>query len=180
MGEINGYLLDTTHMVPLLGQQDACGMAILEKMRAVATQSPFYVAAAALAELEVGCCFQGERQSEAQDEIRRSIEINGLFILEFTKHTAAQYGALKTTLSRFYDRKVGKKNWLKWPEKWPGPIHGHPLGVDEFDLIMVSHAVERDLKFLTHDRMNRIREGLDLPPEMFDDWMSPSPGNDIA
>ena len=179
MDEINGYLLDTTHMVPLL-QQNALGLAILEKMKTVDPESLFFFATAALAELEVGCCLQGERRAEARLEIHQAIETIGLRELEFTKHTAEKYGELKITLSRKYDRDSRNKNWLKWPEQWLGPIHGHPLGVDEFDLIMISHATERGLKLLTHDSMKRIREGLDLPRDMFEDWMVPTPGTQDA
>ncbi len=50
----------------------------------------------------------------------------------------------------------------KWPEAWVHPDTGHKLGIDEMDLIIISHAIERNLVLVTSDRLNRIRDGIRL------------------
>lgn len=69
------------------------------------------------------------------------------------------YGNLKAQLMLKYNRK-GVPRGSKWPETWPLPHKGSVLGVDEFDLLMVAHALEHRLVLVTNDEMRRIRDGL--------------------
>ena len=114
----------------------------------------------------MGCCFQTKGRLESQGVIREVIRANGLMVLEFNSHTAAEYGAMKAALMRKYGRE-GLKKAAKWPEVWTSPVKGQPLGVDEMDLLIISHAVERNLVLVTCDRMTRIREAVcDLYPSL--------------
>jgi predicted nucleic acid-binding protein len=128
-----------------------------------APDAPVYVSTATLAELEVGCCIGPTDRAEAQTEIREVIRTNKLSVLDFTKHTAAEYGALKAALMLKYNREQVKKNKAKWPEVWTTPNKGATLGVDEFDLLVVSHAIERRLVLVTIDPMLRILDGIIWP-----------------
>jgi len=156
---MDGYLLDTNHLIPLLRDHHPHRTAVLKELAMASTDAPVYVATATLAELEVGCCIGAKERSEAQTEIREVIRGNRLSVLEFTKHTAVEYGALKAVLMRKYNRE-GVKRAAKWPEVWTSPDKGVTLGVDEFDLLVVSHAIERRLVLATTDQMLRILEGL--------------------
>lgn len=179
---VDGYLLDTNHIIPLLRGDGDCRTAILRRMAELPEDSPVYIATATLAELEVGCCclgpkgdFDPEKRWEAQEEIRDRVRANKLSILEFTRHTAAEYGSLKAALMRKYNR-GGMRNAAKWPEGWTSPDKGKTLGVDEFDLLIISHAIERNLVLVTTDPMLRICEGIGEANEVpiLDDWMSKS------
>lgn len=154
--------MDTNHLIPLLREGHEHRPAILQRLAAVPPQSPVYIATATVAELEVGCCFQQKGRLESQAEIRKVIRANGLRILKFTSHTAAEYGVLKAALMRRYGRE-GLKKAAKWPEVWTSPVKGQPLGVDEMDLLVISHAIERNLVLVTSDKMKRIREALSEP-----------------
>jgi len=76
---------------------------------------------------------------------------------------------------RKYNRE-GLKKAAKWPEDWTSPDKGTTLGVDELDLLVVSHALERRLVLLTTDPMLRILEGIGGAEEnlMLDNWISES------
>ena len=134
---------------------------------------PLCDAAVTLAELEVGCCFQEKGREAAQAEIREVLHANKLDIRPFTRHTAAEYGMLKAALMRKFASK-GVKSTAKWPEVWTSPVPGQPLGADEFDLVLVSHAIERNMVLVTSDPMGRIIEGITSLGAIprFDDWTS--------
>src|SRR5437016_1715130 len=113
---MDGYLLDTNHIIPLLRHGNSRRAAILEHLAGTTADSPVCIATATLAELEVGCCFGDEEErATAQSEIRETIRANKLRVIEFTNHTAAEYGALKAALMRKYNREQLKKNRAKWP-----------------------------------------------------------------
>ena len=170
---MDGYLLDANHVIPLLRDKHKHRDAVLGQLGAVSTDAPVYIATATLAELEVGCCFQKER-FESQADIRETIGKNKLKVLKFTDHTAAEYGALKAALMRKYNSE-GVKNAAKWPEVWTSPDKGATLGVDEFDLLVVCHALERRLVLVTSDKMLRICDGLGETSERlhFANWVLP-------
>ena len=159
---MDGYLLDTNHLVPLLRDSHPHRKPILNGLTNAAKDAPVFVATATLAELEVGCCIGPQDRSDAQTEIREIIRENRLNVIDFTKHTAAEYGTLKAGLMHKYNRQ-GVKNAAKRPEIWTSPDKGATLGVDEFDLLIISHAIERKLVLVTIDQMRRIFEGVVWP-----------------
>jgi predicted nucleic acid-binding protein len=159
---MDGYLLDTNHIIPLLRGRDDVKARITTELAAVSAESPVCIATATLAELEIGCCLGKKERSEAQSEVREVIKSNKLRVLEFTNHTAAEYGALKAALMQKYNREDLKRA-TKWPELWPNPDTGGVLGIDEFDLLVVSHAIERKLVLVTTDSMRRIMDGVVWP-----------------
>jgi predicted nucleic acid-binding protein len=74
------------------------------------------------------------------------------------------------------------RNAAKWPEVWTSPVKGQPLGADEFDLIMVSHAMERNMVLVTNDPMRRIIEGISSlgSAPRFDNWISIASGTESS
>lgn len=153
------YLLDTNHLIPFLRGKDPKRAAIVAKLSALPSEAHVCVATVTLAELEVGCASRATSRAEAQTEIRSVIAANKLDVLPFTQHTAAEYGAIKAALMRQYDR-AGRNKAAKWPEGWAKPPHGDKLGADELDMIVVSHAVERNMVLVTTDGMERIIDAL--------------------
>ena len=121
--------------------------------------SPVSVSVAALAELEVGCSFGSKNRDEARRELRETIASNHFTIRDLTKHSAAVYGELKAQLMTKFNRQ-GRRGGAKRPDEWPLPDKAGKLGIDEFDLLMVTHALEYRLVLVTKDEMSRIRDGL--------------------
>lgn len=168
------YLLDTNHIVAMLRAKDPRRRTVLAKMAALPPESHVCIATVTLAELEVGCAAKTIRRDEAQTEIRDVIGVNKLDVRPFTRHTAAEYGAIKAALMRQYDR-AGRSNAAKWPEGWDKPPGGAKLGADEIDIMLVSHAVERNMVLVTGDRLSRIADalynaGISLQR---DNWLAP-------
>jgi len=156
---VDAYLLDTNHIVPLLRATDARRDGLLAKLAAMPPQSPVCIATVTLAELEVGFACGAAGRTEAQVELREVLVRNRLDVRPFTKHTAAEYGVIKAALMNQYDRE-GRKNSAKWPEAWTKPTTGEKLGADELDVILVSHAVERNMVLVSDDAMSRIVDAL--------------------
>lgn len=156
---MDAYLFDTNHVITLLRERDARRAKILARLASLPPESPVCIATVTLAELEVGCACKPAGRAEAQAELREVLAKNRFDIQPFTKHTAAEYGAIKTVLMKQYDR-FGRKNAAKWPEGWAKPTTGEKLGADEIDVMLVSHAVERNMVLVSDDSMSRIFDAL--------------------
>ena len=96
---------------------------------------------------------------------------NDFKIRALTKHSAAVYGDLKARLMLKYNRQ-DRRSGAKRPEEWPLPDKAGKLGIDEFDLLMVTHALEYRLVLATDEEMTRIRDGLgEAAPDLrLEDW----------
>lgn len=149
--------MDTSILVPLLRFNEKDKQAIEHRLVEKQTESPVSVSVAALAELHTGARRHGADANEARRVIDELLQKYNLMIREITKKTAAEYGRLKARFMEKYGRKRRKG---KWPEKWDLPDTGATLGVDEFDLLMVTHALEYNLVLVTREAMGRIREGV--------------------
>lgn len=156
---MDAYLLDTNHIIALLREKDARREALLVKLAALPAKSPVCIATVTLAELEVGFACKPAGRDGAQAELREVLAENKLDVRPFTKHTAAEYGAIKAVLMNQYDR-AGRKTAAKWPEAWTKPTTGEKLGADELDVILVSHAVERNMVLVSDDAMSRILDAV--------------------
>ncbi|NLX14726.1 MAG: type II toxin-antitoxin system VapC family toxin [Phycisphaerales bacterium] len=155
---MDGYLLDTNVLIHPLKPQPQESGTVQQWLAKLSPEMPILVSVAALAELYVGPPrLKGADDVQARREIETSISHSAFKICEITKHTAAVYGDLKARMMRQYNRPKGKG---KWPEKWPLPDKGSQLGIDEFDLLIVAHALEYRLVLVTNDDMKRIRDGL--------------------
>ena len=153
------YLLDTNCIIMMLRENDQRLPQLIARMAELPSDSHMCLATVTLAELEVGCASIKSNRIGAQEEIRGIIVKNKFDVLPFTKHTAAEYGKIKATLMHQYDR-ADRKNRAKWPENWTKPTSGAKLGADELDIMLVSHAVERNMVLVTTDRMNQITAAL--------------------
>lgn len=156
---LDGYLLDTNVLVMLLRPEHRSGDAVVKRLAGLPAASPVFVSVATLAELEVGCSLGDKERDEARRDIYATIRSNGFKIRELTKHSAAVYGDLKAKLMIKYGRRDRPKD-AKRPEEWPLPDKAGKLGIDEFDLLIVTHALEHRLVLVARDEMARIRDGL--------------------
>ena len=154
---MDGYLLDTNVLVTLLRGGPA-REAMVRRLASLA-ESHISVSVAALAELDVGCSLGSKNRDEARRDLHETMASNDFKIRELTKHSAAVYGDLKARLMLKYNRQDHRKG-AKRPEEWPLPDKAGKLGIDEFDLLMVTHALEYRLVLVTNEEMTRIRDGL--------------------
>ena len=75
---------------------------------------------------------------------------------DVTRHTAAVYADIKTTLVRTYIANAAAKR-PRWIEDWVDKASGKKLQIDENDLWMCAQVKERDFLVCTADRrMRRI------------------------
>lgn len=154
---MDGYLLDTNVLVTLLREGSARD-AMVRRLAGLA-ESPISVSVAALAELEVGFSLGSRSRDEARRDLHKTMARNEFKIRELTEHSAAVYGDLKAKLMIKYNRQ-DHRSGAKRPDEWPLPDKAGKLGIDEFDLLMVTHALEYRLVLVTTDEMSRIRDGL--------------------
>ena len=154
---MDGYLLDTNVLVTLL-RKGSAREAMVKRLAGLA-DSHVSVSVAALAELEVGCSLGSKDRDDARREIREVVHSSGWKVRDFTEHSAAVYGDLKARLMIKYNRQ-DRRRGAKRPDEWALPDKAGKLGIDEFDLIMVTHALEYRLVLVTKDEMSRIRDGL--------------------
>lgn len=163
---MDGYLLDTNVLIPLVRPKHKHTEIVKRWLERVPGDAPIFLSVAAIAELFVGPMFGGGDVEEVRREIEAVIKSNGFSVLAIDRHVAAEYGNLKARLMLKYDRK-GKPKPAKWPENWELPERGSKLGIDELDLLMIAQALQRRLMLVTNDEMRRIREGLDgVAPEL--------------
>ena len=81
-------------------------------------------------------------------------------VLDVSKHTAEPYGRTRAALLEKYGPKKGRGK-KKRAEEVCDPTTGRELGIDENDLWIVAQAAERNLVLVTHDKLARIRKGLE-------------------
>ena len=155
---MDGYLLETTTLSALLDPAHPKHADAIATVAALDPAAPKYVSAIALAELSFGQrlieAFEGTSPPLLASIIQRA---QTHAILDVTRHTAAEYGALKANLAKTYLRKALRASRRRWLEDWTDKATGKALQVDENDLWMCAQAREHDLVLLTADRkMDRI------------------------
>ena len=92
---MDGYLLDTNVIVTLLRPNHRNGPSVRRRLAQVPSDSPVYISAAALCELQVGPILGKKNADEARREIDSTITQEGFMIRDVTKKTAVVYGDLK-------------------------------------------------------------------------------------
>lgn len=157
---MNTYLLDTNHVIPLLRSNDPRRANVQSKLAGLPPATSVCISTVTLSELELGFACQTAGRVQSQAELRAVIAQNRLYVKPFTNHTAAEYGAVKAALMARYNR-LGKEKAAKWPERWEKPTTGEKLGADELDVMLVSHAIERNMVLVTGDAMNRLFDALE-------------------
>lgn len=169
------YLLDTNIVSMLFraknGDMDVACQSVLAQ--AIGIQNAgmrAYICAATVGELEYGMAIANRPDTKIHSDLRALI--NSFPVIHaIDKHVAAEsYACLRAKLFRKYASKDARgKIKGKYPEEMVDPTTGKLLGIQENDLWIVSVAMTYDLIFVTHDRMEHIRQivGADLD---FEDW----------
>ena len=154
---MEGYLLETSTLTTLLNPNHPKHMAAKVAISDLDPAAPRYVSVIAIAELMFG-----QRLIEAVVGASPALEAKIAeaqrhALLDVTRHTAAEYAALKTNLANMYLAKLLRKERPRWVEDWIDKATGQTLQVDENDLWMCAQARERGLVMITADaKLDRV------------------------
>jgi len=154
---VEGYLLDTNILSVLMMPQHPKYAAVQNAVGSLDVSAPKYVSVIAIGELTFGqrliSVFTGQSPKVLAEKIKRAQTYP---LLDVTKHTAAEYGELKTILAKVHFASLQDKR-PRWLENWVDKVTGQVLQVDENDLWMCAQARERNLVFVTTDaKMDRV------------------------
>lgn len=171
-----GYLLDTNVIRHWFDSESGSFPEVKTSADARAADSPLYVSAITLGEMEYGHARNPSGAGAKRDEFIRFVRRRLPQILEVSRHTAEPFGRIRAKLETRYPPKGGwPKKTKRRPEKLYDPVAARELGIDENDLWIVAQAVERNLILVTSDKMRRIREAVcDVYPSFrSEDWAEP-------
>jgi len=162
-----GYLLDTCAIRYWFDELPAVKAAA----DARAADSPLYVSAITLGEIEFGHALNPAGAGAKRDEFVAFVRRQLPQILQVSKHTAEPYGCIRAKLAERFPPEGGWTKKIR-PEQLYDPVAAQKLGIDENDLWIVPQAVERNLVLVTSDKMARIHEAVcELYSDFrFEDW----------
>ncbi len=156
---MHGYLLDTNAIRYWFDAESGRFPSVRITADTRAADSPLYVSAITIGEIEFGHAFNlggaGVRRDDFVAFVRKQLPQ----ILQVSKHTAEPYGRIRAILAKRFPPRGGWTKKVK-VEQMYDPITARELGIDENDLWIVAQAVERNLVLVTSDKMKRIREAV--------------------
>ncbi|HNQ23888.1 MAG TPA: PIN domain-containing protein [Phycisphaerae bacterium] len=172
---MDGYLLDTNTIRHWFDGDSGKFPAVRAVADSRAADSPMYVSAISLGEIEYGHAL-----NPAPADTRRAAFVTFVReklrqILSVSKHTAEPYGLIRAELAEKSPPPGGWKNKVR-PEQMYDPVAGRELGIDENDLWLAAQAVERNLVLVTSDKMARVREAVQevFPSFRSENWAASS------
>ena len=168
---MHGYLLDTNTIRNWFDGDAGRFPAVKTAADSRAADSPLYVSAITLGEIEFGHALNPSGAGAKRDEFVGFVGRQLTQILQVSKHTAEPYGHIRARLAQKFPPKGGWTKKIR-PEQFYNPIAARELGIDENDLWIVAQAAERNLVLVTSDKMMRIREAVCelYPGSRFEDW----------
>ena len=165
------FLLDTQTIRYWFDDLSPFHEAVRKSTAALPPESHVCISAITLGEIEHGITINAAGMGGRLDKYRRFIRDRLPRIVPVSRHTAEPYGWVRAKLA---DRFPPRGGWSKKKraEQLYDPVAAREFGFDENDLWLVAQAVERNLVFVTNDRMARIREAVrEVQPEfLFENW----------
>ncbi len=170
-----GYILDTNVIRHWFDGDAGRFPAVKSAADARAANSPLYVSAITLGEIEYGHAWNPAGAGAKRDEFVAFVRRQLPQILQVSRHTAEPYGRVRAQLAKRFPPEDGWNKKIR-PEQLYDPITARELGIDENDLWIVAQAVERNLVLVTSDKMKRIREAVCEVYSEFrlENWAEPS------
>jgi len=156
---VPGFLLETNTIRYWFDGDAGRFPAVMAAAEARSADSPLYVSAITLGEIEFGHSLNPAGAGTKRDEFVAFLRQQLPQILHVSKHTAEPYGRIRAKLAEKLPPPGGWRNKVK-AEQMYDPIAAKELGIDENDLWIVAQAVERNLVLVTSDKMKRIREAV--------------------
>ena len=154
---MDGYLLDTYILSILLDPAHPKQLLVSNAIASLDPTAPKYLSVVALGELIYGERLIFVFTSKSPRNLAAKIQQAQTYpLLNVTKHTAAEYGELKSILANAYFTNLQNRR-PRWLENWIDQVSGQMLQVDENDLWMCAQARERNLVFVSTDaKMLRV------------------------
>jgi predicted nucleic acid-binding protein len=181
----DGYLLDNNVISVLLRPGDARHSHVKSKFEAIG-DSPIALPIIAIAEIEFGIAKTDPGDPVQQAAVRQFFQDHPWHLgIDF--QTVEPYALIRAKLWNLYGTpKGGRKrgHQEKLPDQLRDKITGQWIGIDERDLLIVSVALQHNLRFATVDRndeMKRIEVAVDdlltsgkwSKKLLLDDWTPP-------
>lgn len=166
-----GYLLDTNTIRNWFDGEAGHFPAVKAAAEERADDSPLYVSAITIGEIEFGHSLNPAGAGTKRDDFVGFVRKQLPQILRVSKHTGEPYGRIRAKLAEKFPP-VGGWTKKRRPEQLYDPVAARELGMDENDLWILAQAVERNLVLVTSDGMARIREAIcELYRDFrFEDW----------
>ncbi len=153
------FLLDTQMIRYWFDCKSEFHLPVRKAAAALAPGSHVFVSTITLGEIEFGIQLNvagmGGRLNEYADFVRKNLPL----ILPVSRHTTEPYGHVRAKLVHRFPPPGGWSK-RKRAEQLYDPIAAREFGFDENDLWLVAQAIERNLVFVTNDKMAPIREAM--------------------
>jgi tRNA(fMet)-specific endonuclease VapC len=162
---VPGYLIDTQTITYWFDGPSGQYPGVAAVVRLLSPDSPLYVSAITLGEIEYGHAVNAGGAGAKRDEFLKFVREQLPQVLDVSKHTVEHYGRIR---ARLVERIPPPGGWSKKKraEQMSDPLSGKVLGIDENDLWIVAQATERNLVLVTNDKMTKIRDAVaDLYPD---------------
>jgi tRNA(fMet)-specific endonuclease VapC len=162
---VPGYLLDTQTITYWFDGSSGKYPVVEAIVRVLPPESPMYVSAITLGEIEYGHAVNAAGAGVKRDAFLEFLRERLPQVLDVSRHTVEPYGRVR---ARLVERVPPPGGWSKKrrAEQMTDPLSGKVLGIDENDLWIVAQAIERNLVLVTNDKMTKIRDAVaDLYPE---------------
>ncbi len=152
---MNGYLIDTNTLTYLFLEKAPEHTSVCRRLAAVPDGVPVVISVISLGEIEFGHRWESDSATPPQKEFNTFLHKAFPLVLPVRESTRLWYGQLRAKLFRAFRPRATKRP--KWPEDLVEQATAKVLGIQENDLWLVAQALDRNLVFVTNDRMTRIR-----------------------
>lgn len=162
---MEGFLLDTSALSTYLNVDHQNHAGAVAAFASLSSDAPVFVSIVSLGEFEFGVRLAEAASSKRMIEYRERLKIVAAYApLDITRHSAAVYAELRSSLALRVQRKANSQKLSRWLEDWIDANSDKRLQIDENDLWIAAQAKERDLTLITNDRdMEVFRE---IDPEI--------------
>ena len=168
------FLLDTNIFSPFVDEQHNSHAKVKKFIDGLTPEKDhIYTSPVVLGEITYGygVCFN-------PDDLRKKAILSSLKkypVITITKHTVYHYAQVRSELFKKHGTRIIKKDIKTIKEKRPEELINKstalPLGIEENDLWIVASALERNMTFVTSDKMNRIRDVIHNDLKLPLDWV---------
>ena len=169
------FLLDTNIFSPFVDEQHHNHPEIKKFIGSLTPkQDHIYTSPVVIGEIlyGYGVCFN-------PNDLRKAALLSNLRkypVVDITKHTVHHYAQVRSALFRKYGAREIKRDVKTIKEKRPEELiyksTGKSLGIQENDLWIVASALERNMTFVTSDKMNRLKEFVQKDLKLYLDWVT--------
>ena len=147
------YLLETCAASALLDARHEKHANVKAAIQNLGSITKIHISSIGLAELSFGFdLYNAVRNKNHSMSSHIISEVRKFSVLDVTRHTAAEYAALKVILATTYLKNPLTKERRRWIEDWVHAATGKKLQADENDLLRCAQAREMNLILITTDK----------------------------